>query len=111
MKIVTPKIITIMNEKGRVALLRNRSYSVGRNVIIEYPKGISWERKKAVVEKVVANPTIDDLSQYVEISGFDSAKAWWLTSVALLKRTPPYLIVLRIREGSMEPTSKRSRGD
>jgi len=96
MRVTVPRVVNTMLSSGRLATLRTYPYKKGKRVIIKYPQGLQEKRVKAVVEEVIPNPTPEVLEQYLELSGFDTPKEWWLTACALHKTSPRYLVVLRL---------------
>ncbi len=96
MRVTVPRVIQVMLERGRLATLRTYPYRVGSNVVVRYTDGLEERRVKALVEEVIENPSPEVLEKYLDISGFDSVKEWWLTAVSLNKREPRYLVVLKL---------------
>ena len=96
-RVTVPRVVRVMLERGRLATLRTYPYRAGSNVIVKYTAGLEERRVKALVEEVIENPSPEVLEEYLDISGFDSAKEWWLTAVSLHKREPRYLVVLSLQ--------------
>jgi len=90
------KALGFLLENGRVATMRDYPYKVNQIVYVKMVKGIDKKTvAKAIIEKVVLNNTTNRI-RYFEISGFSSPEEWLEKAIALHKKIPRYIVVLKL---------------
>jgi len=82
---------------GILATLRTYPYErkLGGTILI---RGLGDKPHiKATVEKVIVNPSREDLEKHLSISGFSSVDEWLKTAERLHRRNPNRLVVIKVR--------------
>jgi len=83
---------------GVLATLRTYPYErkLGGTIFIRSLGG--KPRIKATVEKVIVNPSREDLEKHLSISGFRSVDEWLKTAEELHGRNPNRLVVIKVEK-------------
>ena len=93
MRLTHPKAQKQLLTHGVLATLRTYPYREGKKVLVKLGPS---RRVAARVAKVIPNPTLGDIADFVGISGFETPEEWRLTALKLHGRKPRYLVVIEL---------------